>query len=298
MFAVQKLCFHAVSATARSFYEAEVSCMLAIKIGFVGAGRMATALARGFVAAELVGPRAIVASDPQEATRAAFAREVPGAAVIAANGAEFRPCDVVILAVKPQVMTQALAEVSGHLRGDALVVSIAAGVTIERLAAGLAGGQRVVRVMPNTPCLIAKGASAFALGPTASAADGKLVARLLSAVGVAYEVPEEQLDAVTGLSGSGPAYVYALVEHLTAGGLEVGLGADLAAALAAQTVAGAAEMVISTGESPAILRDRVTSPGGTTLAGLKALEENGFQRAVVAAVRAATARSIELGKTS
>lgn len=259
---------------------------------------MATALARGFVAAKLVPPDALLASDPHAPTREAFAAEVPGAKVVATNGADFQACDVVVLAVKPQKMQEALAEVASHLRGDALVVSIAAGVTIDRLAQGMARGQRIVRVMPNTPCLIAKGASAYSLGSTATAADGELVAQLLSAVGVAYEVPEEQLDAVTGLSGSGPAYVYTMIEQLTAGGVEVGLPAELAASLAAHTVSGAAEMVLATGETPAVLRDRVTSPGGTTLAGLKALGENGFQTAVVAAVRAATLRSAELGKSS
>ncbi len=259
---------------------------------------MATALARGFVAAELVPPSALLASDPQAATREAFEREVPGAKVVAANGAEFEASDVVILAVKPQMMSQALAEVHSHVRGDALVISIAAGVPIERLAKGLAAGQRIVRVMPNTPCLIGKGASAYSLGPTATADDGQLVAKLLAAVGIAFAVPEEQLDAVTGLSGSGPAYVYTLIEQLTAGGQKVGLSPELSASLAAQTVVGAAEMVLSTGETPAVLRDRVTSPGGTTLAGLKALEENGFGPAIVAAVEAATRRSIELGKSS
>lgn len=259
---------------------------------------MATALARGFVAARLVPPNALLASDPLAATREAFAREVPGARVIEVNGPEFQACDVVFLAVKPQTMKQALAQVREHLRGDALVVSIAAGVPIARLAAGLAAGQRIVRVMPNTPCLIGKGASGYSLGPTATAADGKLVAQLLSAVGVAFEVPEAQLDAVTGLSGSGPAYVYTLIEQMAEGGRKVGLAPELAAALAVQTAVGAAEMVLASGETPAVLRDRVTSPGGTTLAGLAALEENGFQRAVVAAVEAATARSIELGKSS
>jgi pyrroline-5-carboxylate reductase len=152
--------------------------------------------------------------------------------------------------------------------------------------------------MPNTPCLIARGVSGYSLGPHATAADAKLVAELLSAVGVAHQVPESQLDAVTGLSGSGPAFVYTMIEQLTAGGVEMGLPAELAADLAAHTVAGAAEMVLATGESPAVLRDRVTSPGGTTLAGLAALAHNGFNRSVVEAVRAATLRSAELGKSS
>ncbi len=272
--------------------------MLAIRIGLIGAGRMATALGRGFVAAKLIPPSALVASDPLEETRAAFAQAVPGAKVVVENGPEFSGCDVVILAVKPQMMKTALEQVRGVVRSDALVVSIAAGVTLERLAAGLPAGQRIVRVMPNTPCLIGRGASAYAPGPTATADDGKLVAQLLSAVGVAFPVAESQLDAVTGLSGSGPAFVYTMIELLAQGGREVGLPAELADTLAAHTAAGAAEMVLATGETPAVLRGHVTSPGGTTLAGLKALEENGFDRAVLAAVRAATARSVELGKSS
>jgi pyrroline-5-carboxylate reductase len=259
---------------------------------------MATALGRGFVNAKLVPASALTASDPSDAARAAFSQEVPGTQVIATNSNVFAACDVVILAVKPQSMKPVLAEVREVIRADALVVSIAAGVTLAGLAAGLQPNQRIVRVMPNTPCLIGRGASGYSLGPQATSADGKLVARLLAAVGVAYEVPEAQLDAVTGLSGSGPAFVYTMIEALAQGGREAGLSAELASALAAQTAVGAAEMVLATGEMPAVLRDRVTSPGGTTLAGLKALEENGFQPAVVAAVVAATRRSVELGKSS
>jgi pyrroline-5-carboxylate reductase len=272
--------------------------MLAIKLGLVGAGRMATALGRGFVGAKLLPPSALVTSDPSEAARTAFAREVPGASVMAENGPEFAQCDVVILAVKPQMMKPVLAEVRDVIRTDALVVSIAAGATLAGLAAGLPADQRLVRVMPNTPCLIGRGASAYSLGPFATADDGRLVAQLLSAVGVAFEVPEDQLDAVTGLSGSGPAFVYTMIELLGEGGVAMGLPATLAADLATHTVAGAAELVLATGETPAVLRDRVTSPGGTTLAGLKALDENGFAVAVLAAVRAATRRSAELGKQS
>ena len=272
--------------------------MLAIKVGLIGAGRMATALGRGFVAAKLLPASALVASDPQAAARAAFEREVPGARVVEENAVVVSQADVVILAVKPQKMNEALAEIRDTIRPETLVISIAAGVTLKTLAAGLPSNKRIVRVMPNTPCLIGRGASAYSLGPAASSSDGQLVAQLLSAVGVAHEVPESQIDAVTGLSGSGPAFVYTMIEALAAGGVDVGLPAELAADLAARTVAGAAEMVLSTGETPAVLRDRVTSPGGTTLAGLKALGDNGFELAIVEAVRAATHRSIELGKLS
>jgi pyrroline-5-carboxylate reductase len=150
--------------------------------------------------------------------------------------------------------------------------------------------------MPNTPCLIGKGASGFSLGRHATKSDGELVASLLSAVGAAFEVPENLLDAVTGLSGSGPAFVYSMIEALALGGTSAGLPPQLAAELAARTVAGAAEMVIQTGETPAVLRERVRSPGGTTVAGLAVLDERGFSDAVADAVTTAARRSIELGK--
>jgi pyrroline-5-carboxylate reductase len=270
--------------------------MLANKIGLIGAGRMATALARGFVAATLVKPDQIVASDPSAEARAAFEREVPGANVVPENGAVATEADIVWLAVKPQTMAEALVEIRDSIRASTLVVSIAAGVTIERIAAGLPVGQRIIRVMPNTPCLVGRGASAYSLGRSATPQDAQIVGRLLAAVGAAFEVPERQLDAVTGLSGSGPAFVYTMIEAMAAGGVAVGLPAALAAELAARTVAGAAEMVLQTGETPAVLRDRVTSPGGTTLAGLRVLDEQGFSAALIAAVRAATRRSEELGR--
>ncbi len=292
---------------ARGFYRekpggsslwAHYGIMLAKKIGLVGAGRMSTALASGFVRAKLLSPEAIIASDPSEAARAAFGREVPGARVVAENAAVVADADVVWLAVKPQQMRAALAEIRDWLRFDALVVSIAAGVPLARLAAGLATGQRIIRVMPNTPCLIGQGASAYSRGEHGTTEDGKLVAKLLSAVGFAVEVPEELLDAVTGLSGSGPAFVYSMIEALGQGGEAAGLPGELAKELAARTVAGSAAMVLETGETPAVLRDRVTSPGGTTLAGLAVLNERRFHDAVSSAVQAAAARSIELGKST
>jgi pyrroline-5-carboxylate reductase len=182
------------------------------------------------------------------------------------------------------------------VRGDALVISIAAGITLDRLAAGLPPGQRMVRVMPNTPCLIGHGASCFSLGPHALRSDAEKASSLFSAVGEAFEVPESQLDVVTGLSGSGPAFVYSMIEALTEGGVAGGLPPGLAAELAARTTVGAAEMVLQTSETPAVLRDRVTSPGGTTQAGLAVLKEQRFQHAVVEAVAAATRRSAELGR--
>jgi pyrroline-5-carboxylate reductase len=271
--------------------------MIAETIGLIGAGRMATALASGLVRAKLLAPEAIVASDPNADARASFARAVPGAAVGEQNGPVVATSDVVILAVKPQQMAAVLSEIRRGVRPQTLMVSIAAGLTLKRLEAGLPPGQRVVRVMPNTPCLIGAGASAFSLGGSATANDGKLVAVLFSAVGSAAEVPESMLDAVTGLSGSGPAFVYSMIGALARGGAEAGLSADLAGELAARTVAGAAQMVLQTGEAPAVLRERVTSPGGTTLAGLAVLQERGFEAAVTEAVAAAARRSAELGQS-
>jgi pyrroline-5-carboxylate reductase len=272
--------------------------MLTTKIGLIGAGRMATALARGFVRAQMVRPEAIFASDPSEAARDSFAEQVPGATVVAENRPVASQADVVFLAVKPQMMNAALEEIRDAIRPVSLAVSIAAGVTLKRLTAGLPLGQRIIRVMPNTPCLIGEGTSAYSLGQSATADDGRLVTELLSAVGIAREVPEVMLDAVTGLSGSGPAFVYSMIEALAAGGEAAGLPAELASEMAARTVAGAAQMVMQTGESPAVLRDRVTSPGGTTLAGLAVLHERGFNDTVSAAVVAAARRSTELGQSS
>jgi len=262
----------------------------------MGAGRMATALARGLVQAGIVPAASIVASDPSEDARRAFAGGVPGATVAPDIADRVAQCDVIFLAVKPQQMSAALAALGDSIRSDGLVVSIAAGITLERIAAALPAGQRIVRVMPNTPCLIGQGASGFSLGKLATPADAKLVATLLSAVGAAFEVPETMLDAVTGLSGSGPAFVYSMIEALTEGGKAAGLPAELAAELASRTAAGAAAMVLQTGETPAVLRERVTSPGGTTVAGLAVLTERGFNAAVVEAVEAATRRSAELGQ--
>lgn len=262
----------------------------------MGAGRMATALARGLVGAKIVPAGSIVASDPSVEARHAFEHEVPACEVASDNVTNVGKTDVIFLAVKPQTMDQALASLSESIQPNALVISIAAGVTLARIAAALPTRQRIVRVMPNTPCLIGKGASGYSLGEHATADDGKLVAKLLSAVGAAFEVDETMLDAVTGLSGSGPAFVYSMIEALTEGGTAAGLPADLAAELAVRTAAGAAAMVLETGDTPAVLRERVTSPGGTTLAGLGVLAERRFKEAVVEAVQAAARRSAELGR--
>ena len=201
---------------------------------------------------------------------------------------------MIVLAVKPQNVPAVLADLRGRIGGEKLLISIVAGVRLAVLADGLGDG-RLARVMPNMPCLVGASASAYSLGPSATAADGELVAKLLGAVGRAFAVEERLLDAVTGLSGSGPAFVFVMIEALADGGVRMGLPRTVATALAAQTCQGAAAMVLATGEHPAALKDRVASPGGTTIAGLQALEAGGLRAALMAAVEAATRRAVELG---
>lgn len=269
--------------------------MLEQHLGFIGAGQMARALAGGFVRAGLVLPEQIVAFDPGEAAVQQFAAELGDARLVTSNAHVVRGAQVVFVAVKPQTLASVMQEVGGQFHDDQLLVSIAAGICVARLVAGFRT-PRVIRVMPNTPCLVGRGASGYALGPGATVADGELVGSLLRAVGTAFAVEERLLDAVTGLSGSGPAFVYTMIEALSDGGVRMGLPRAVATALAAQTVAGAAEMVLASGEHPAVLKDRVASPGGTTIAGLQALENHGLRAALMAAVETATRRSVELGQ--
>lgn len=263
------------------------------KIGFLGAGQMAQALASGFVQADLVHPADIVAVDPFPAALASFGKLIPGASVSADAANLAAEVDVLFLAVKPQMMQAALAGLA-NIDGDVLIVSIAAGLSLAKLT-GWTKSNRIIRVMPNTPCLIGESASGLCAGAGATADDVALIEKLMGAVGVVRKVDEKLMDAVTGLSGSGPAYVYVLIEALADAGVRVGLPRDAALQLAAQTVRGAAGMVLHTGDHPAVLKDRVASPGGTTIAGLQALEAGGLRAAAYDAVVAATARSKELG---
>lgn len=266
-----------------------------LRVGFVGAGRMATALARGFCAAGVASPEQIIASDVAEAAARSFA-STTGGRVAVSNVDVAQHSDVLFLAVKPQHFREVLAELAADLEPRHLVVSIAAGIPLELLLQVLGKDRRVVRVMPNTPCLVGASASAYCLGGGATPEDAQTVQTLLSAVGRAFAVPEPLLDAVTGLSGSGPAYVCLVIEALADGGVKMGLPRDVAQTLAAQTVLGTAKMVLETGQHPAVLKDAVASPGGTTIAGLHALEAGGLRGALIGAVEAATRRSQELGK--
>jgi pyrroline-5-carboxylate reductase len=207
-----------------------------------------------------------------------------------------RRAEVVVLAVKPAQMADALAGIGPVVTTRHLLVSIAAGVTLSAIEGSLPAGARVIRVMPNTPALVGMSASAFARGRAATAADAGLVGELLSSVGLALEVPEKLLDAVTGLSGSGPAYVFLMIEALSDGGVAAGLPRDVATKLAAQTLLGGARMVLETGMHPGALKDMVTSPGGTTIDGLHTLEQAGVRGALMSAVRVAAEKSAKLGK--
>ena len=266
-----------------------------LHIGFLGAGKMASALAKGFVAARIVSPQQIIASDVIEAARTAFAADV-GVQPARTNAEAVKFARAIILAVKPDQVAGVLAEIKPLFTGNHLLISIAAGVTLAKLEGALPSGARVIRVMPNTPALVGAGASGYALGANATAEDAALAQRLLGAVGLAFAVKESLLDAVTGLSGSGPAYGFLMIEGLSDGGVAAGLPRDIATRLAAQTLLGAARMVLETGLHPGALKDMVTSPGGTTIEGLHELEKGRVRGALMSAVRAASDKAKQLGQ--
>lgn len=266
-----------------------------LNIGFLGAGKMASALAKGFIQAGLVTAEGLRASDPVEAARAAFAKDT-GARITDSNQTVATQTGVLFVAVKPDQVAAVLGELRATLGAGHLIISIAAGVTLARLEAACPPGTRVIRVMPNTPALVGASATAFALGQAATAADAALAQRLFSAVGVASQVKESLLDAVTGLSGSGPAYVYLMIEALSDGGVAAGLPRDLATKLAAQTLLGGAKMVLETGLHPGALKDMVTSPGGTTIEGIHELEKGQLRGTLMNAVRAAADKARKLGQ--
>lgn len=264
-----------------------------MQIGFIGSGKMASALAEGVLRAKLFAPEEMLVADHFPAAAEALA-ERTGARGCVTNAELAAKAETILLCVKPADVPAALQE-AGSLDGK-LLISIAAGVTLQRLGECASGRPRLVRVMPNTPALIGKGAAAYAGAAEATAEDLQTTERIFGAAGLVVPVREELLDAITGLSGSGPAYIYTVIEAMAEGAVEMGLPRDVALQLSAQTVLGAAAMVLETGLPQAKLRDQVTSPGGTTLAGLQALEAAGLRGALIAAVKAATERSRELGK--
>lgn len=264
-------------------------------LGLIGCGKMGGALLKGILRAGILPAEQVTLFDSYAPSMEALAADT-GARTTDSNESVVETSEAILLCVKPADMLAMLAPLPSP-DPPRLFISIAAGLHLSDLEDSLGGTQHVIRVMPNTPAMINRGASAFARGSSATDEDAEFARRILSAVGLVEEVPEKLLDAVTGLSGSGPAYVYAVIEALADGGVLVGLPRDKAIKLAAQTVAGAAEMVLQTGMHPAQLRDQVTSPGGTTIAGLRALENGGLRAAFIEAVKAAKDRSVELGAT-
>lgn len=263
------------------------------KIGFIGGGNMAEAIIRGLLRGAF--PAAgIVVSEPG-AERRRLLQEQFGVTLAADNLEVARGCGLVVLAVKPQIAAEVLSGIGAAFAGDKLLISILAGVATATIEDFFDGAPRVVRAMPNTPALVGAGATALCPGRFAGVDDLLVARHLFEAVGSVQVVGEAQMDAVTGLSGSGPAYVFTIIEALADGGVQEGLPRDTALALAVQTVLGAARLVQESGEHPAVLRDKVCSPGGTTIAGLKALEEKGLRAALMEAVGSAARRSRELG---
>lgn len=263
-------------------------------IGFLGTGKMATALASAWRNAHLLDATSSLSSDPSQASQTEY-RETTGLPVVSSNVEVAQACDVLVIAVKPGIVGDVLKEVHSVIQPRHLIISIAAGVTIREIASLLPAGIPIVRVMPNTPCLVGAGAIAFTGSEVVSQNDMQFVESLLSAVGLAFSVPENLLNAVTGLSGSGPAYVFLMIEALADGGVRSGLPRHIAQSLAAQTVFGSAKMILDTHRHPAELKDAVSSPGGTTIRGLQMLEQYAVRAALIDAVVAATERAQELG---
>ena len=267
-----------------------------VRFAFIGGGNMAEALIKGLLSGLGVTPQQIIATDvvPERRT---YMQTTYGITASADNKHAVQESTVVILAVKPQIMPMILAEIAPVVNSEKLVISIAAGITLQTLQRALGDSRRVVRVMPNTPALVLAGAAGISPGKAATAQDVALVERIFNAVGRAMVVSDEMMDVVTGLSGSGPAFIFALIEGLSDGGVLMGLGRQTATLLAAQTVLGAAKMVLETGKHPGELKDMVTSPAGTTIAGMQALESGGLRGLMMEAVRRATERSEALGRS-
>ena len=266
-----------------------------VRFAFIGGGNMAEALIKGLLSGLGVTPQQIMATDvvPERRT---YMQTTYGITASADNKHAVQESTVVVLAVKPQIMPIILEEIAPVVNSETLVISIAAGITLQTLQRALGDSRRVVRVMPNTPALVLAGAAGISPGKAATAQDVALVERIFNAVGRAMVVSDEMMDVVTGLSGSGPAFIFALIEGLSDGGVLMGLARPTATLLAAQTVLGAAKMVLETGKHPGELKDMVTSPAGTTIAGMHALESGGLRGLMMEAVRRATERSEALGR--
>ncbi|KAK3929239.1 Pyrroline-5-carboxylate reductase 3 [Frankliniella fusca] len=266
------------------------------KLGFIGAGKMAQAIAHGLLNKDLVSPGDVYASAPSD-NNLKFWRDKKMNATHS-NDEIVKNCDIIYLAVKPQYLSDALSKIS-FSKEQRLFVSIIAGVTtnsLEEILGSLVPSSRVVRVMPNTPMLVGSGCSVFCAGSSSTKQDTLLVKAMLSELGLCIEVKESLIGPAGAISGCGPAFMYLLIEGLADGGVKMGVPRDVAQLLAAQTMVGAAQMVLQTGRHPGQLKDEVCSPGGSTIAGVNALEDRAVRSAMMAAVEAATLRSAELGK--
>lgn len=265
------------------------------RLVLIGGGNMGEAMMKGLLAAHLVTPQHVTVTDIVEA-RLTYLRDTYAVRTMSDNAKAVAEGDLIILAVKPQDIASTLHSIAPVVEGQHVVISIAAGVPTSKIEAAFDKPVRVVRVMPNTPALVLAGAAALCAGRHAAPTDLDLARVLFDALGKTVIVSEALIDAVTGLSASGPAYIFVLIEALADGGVKVGLPRDVALTLAAQTVYGSAKLVLETGLHPGELKDRVASPGGTTIAGLYALEEHAFRAAIIDAVERATERSRELGR--
>jgi len=264
-------------------------------IAFLGAGNMAEALVKGLLRAGVATPDEIICTDRRH-ERGPELQKRYGVRFSTSNVEAVQAAGIVVLSVKPQVMDKLLEEIGPSLDGSKLVISIAAGVPLAAIERKVGHGVRIIRTMPNTPALVGAGATALSAGEHATEADLTQAQALFDAIGMTVIVDEPLLDAVTGLSGSGPAYIFLIIEALADGGVKAGLARAQAQDLAAQTVFGSAKLLIETGEHPGRLKDQVTSPGGTAIAGLHTLEAGGLRTTLMNAVEAATHRSRELGK--
>jgi pyrroline-5-carboxylate reductase len=265
------------------------------KVGFLGSGNMGEALIKGLTAANLVPPEAIYASDVRIERLRALDQQY-GVQLLQDNAELVRQVDIVILAVKPQILPAVARQIASAVTKKKLLISIAAGVSTTTIRAALGKEARLIRVMPNTPALVLEGVTAIAKAEGLEPGDLDDAGEIFSAVGRVVTLDEELMDAVTGLSGSGPAYVAIVIESLADGGVKMGLDRLTAMTLATQTVLGAARLILDTGLHPGAVKDMVSSPGGTTIAGIAALEEGGIRNNLIKAVERATHRSRELGR--
>ena len=271
------------------------------KLGFIGGGNMAEALIKGLVSTAFFGSKNIFVSEPSKSKCVSLQRKYK-VKVIEDNRELGKKCDIIILAVKPQILKEVLCDIRSVVGSDKLLISVAAGIPISIIESALRGDSKkkfsVVRTMPNTPSLVQEGVTAIASSKHVSKADLKIAHNIFEAVGLTVNVEENQIDAVTGLSGSGPAYIFMLIESLSDAGVKMGLSREIANTLTIQTVLGSAILARESGKHPGELKDMVTSPAGTTITGLHALEKGGLRTTLINAVEDATLRSRELGESS